>query len=59
MTNSTNGSPSHPMAITINAGSSSLKFGLYSVADPIAELATGLVENIGGSPRLKAKSGRR
>ena len=43
-------------ALTLNAGSSSIKFGLFDVTDGPAELLTGLVERIGGSPRIKARS---
>ncbi|MCV6584067.1 MAG: acetate/propionate family kinase [Marinibacterium sp.] len=46
-----------PVAITINAGSSSLKFGMFSTTGEIAELAVGLVENIGAAPRLRVSFG--
>lgn len=43
--------------LTLNAGSSSLKFGVYDVADEPDELATGQVENLGPAARLKACHG--
>lgn len=46
-----------PVALTLNAGSSSLKFGLYDIADAPVERAMGLVERIGGQPRLKVDFG--
>ncbi|MEM6486745.1 MAG: acetate/propionate family kinase [Pseudomonadota bacterium] len=44
-------------ALVLNAGSSSIKFGLYALAqagDPVLQLA-GQVERIGDAPRLKAQ----
>lgn len=42
--------------IVLNAGSSSLKFSIYGVADPELELvARGQFEGLGTSPRFKAK----
>ncbi len=46
-----------PVALTLNAGSSSLKFSLYDIAGEPAQMAIGLVENIGKQPRLKATLG--
>jgi acetate kinase len=45
--------------LTLNAGSSSLKFGLYAVPGTGAPLAVGQVEGIGGpTPRLTLNAGR-
>jgi len=41
--------------LTLNAGSSSLKFALYDAAREPLERASGLVENIGAQPHLKAR----
>jgi len=41
--------------LTVNAGSSSLKFGLFEAAAEPRALLTGLVERIGDAPRLKAR----
>jgi acetate kinase len=42
--------------IVLNAGSSSLKFSIYGVADPELDLVTrGQIEGLGTSPRFKAK----
>ncbi len=46
-----------PIVLTLNAGSSSLKFGLYEISGAPVEMAMGLVERIGGQPRLKAEFG--
>lgn len=46
-----------PVVLTLNAGSSSLKFGLFAPEEGLAELATGLIENIGNAPRVKASFG--
>ncbi|MFT3975292.1 MAG: acetate/propionate family kinase [Amaricoccus sp.] len=46
-----------PTALTLNAGSSSLKFGLYDIEGEPVERAMGLVERIGGQPRLKVDFG--
>jgi len=46
-----------PVTLTLNAGSSSLKFSLYDIAGEPVQLAIGLVENIGKQPRLKASFG--
>ena len=46
-----------PVALTLNAGSSSLKFGLYDIAAAPVEMAMGLIENIGKAPRLKVHFG--
>ena len=44
-------------ALTLNAGSSSIKFALYDISgDPEARLS-GLVDRIGGQPHLKARAG--
>ncbi len=45
------------LALTLNAGSSSLKFGLYDIAGVPVECAVGLVERIGGQPRLRVGFG--
>jgi acetate kinase len=43
--------------LTLNAGSSSIKFGLFRAeAEPVAEM-TGLIERIGDAPRIKAEDG--
>jgi acetate kinase len=41
--------------LTLNAGSSSLKFALFEVRDTTQSLARGLVEGIGSTPHLIAK----
>jgi acetate kinase len=41
--------------LTLNAGSSSLKFGLFAAREDVLVVATGLLERIGESPRLKAE----
>lgn len=46
-----------PLALTLNAGSSSLKFALYGIERGPVERARGIVERIGGAPRLKAGFG--
>lgn len=46
-----------PVALTLNAGSSSLKFALYDISGAPVELASGLVDSIGSTPRLKADFG--
>lgn len=48
-----------PVTLTLNAGSSSLKFSMYNIGgDGEPELmAVGEVENIGGQPRLKSQFG--
>ncbi|WP_424934631.1 acetate/propionate family kinase [Amaricoccus macauensis] len=46
-----------PIALTLNAGSSSLKFGVFEISDAPKEIAAGLVERIGGQPRIKADFG--
>lgn len=46
-----------PVALTLNAGSSSLKFALYDITGAPVELASGLVDSIGSTPRLKADFG--
>jgi acetate kinase len=47
-----------PHVLTLNAGSSSLKVGLFALADgePAPRMA-GLIERIGGEPRIKASDG--
>ena len=47
---------SSPHALTLNAGSSSIKFGLFDVARAPELRASGLVDRIGGRPCIKAKS---
>ena len=44
--------------LTLNAGSSSLKFGLFETATEPKVLLTGLIERIGGQPHLKATDAR-
>ncbi|MFG1350484.1 acetate/propionate family kinase [Xanthobacter autotrophicus] len=46
-----------PVTLTLNAGSSSLKFSLYDITGAPVQLAIGNVENIGSQPRLKANFG--
>ncbi len=46
-----------PLVLTLNAGSSSLKFALYEVNGDPVQRAMGIVEKIGGAPRLKATFG--
>jgi acetate kinase len=47
----------NPYILTINAGSSSLKFALYEARDSaLAELARGQVEGIGEEPRFKLRT---
>ena len=46
-----------PVALTLNAGSSSLKFSLFDISGAPTQMAIGLVENIGKQPRLKADLG--
>ncbi|MDO6587616.1 acetate/propionate family kinase [Salipiger sp. 1_MG-2023] len=46
-----------PVALTLNAGSSSLKFGLFSIGAAPVEMAVGLIESIGKTPKLKASFG--
>lgn len=46
-----------PVTLTLNAGSSSLKFSLFDISGEPAQMAIGLVENIGRQPRLKADLG--
>ena len=43
-------------AITLNAGSSSIKFGLFDASTTPQLRASGIVERIGGQPALKAKT---
>lgn len=42
--------------LTLNAGSSSIKFGLFALADTPKPIATGLVERIGGQAELTLQS---
>jgi acetate kinase len=46
----------HAVLLTLNAGSSSIKFAIYD-AHSMQRRATGMVEAIGGESRFKAKSG--
>jgi acetate kinase len=46
-----------PVALTLNAGSSSLKFGLFAIESTPVQMAVGLIESIGKTPRLKASFG--
>jgi len=43
--------------LTLNAGSSSIKFAVYRDDEPPAQVAVGQVENIGGEARLLVKGG--
>ncbi len=43
------------LILTLNAGSSSLKFALYEPGNPPLQLAEGQVENLGGEARLTVK----
>lgn len=45
------------IALTLNAGSSSLKFGVFEISEAPRQLVMGLVEKIGGQPRIKADFG--
>jgi len=42
--------------LTLNAGSSSIKFGLFEIAEAPVVLASGLIDRIGGTPKLKARA---
>ncbi len=42
--------------LTINAGSSSVKFGLFELAEEPLRIASGQVDRVGGAGHLKAKS---
>ena len=46
-----------PAILTLNAGSSSIKFALFELADPLRQQAAlhGELDGIGAQPRLKAK----
>lgn len=46
-----------PCILTVNAGSSSVKFGLYDTSQPPRSLARGQVSGIGSSPELTIKTG--
>jgi len=43
--------------LTLNAGSSSLKFAIYDASAELPLRLSGQVSDIGGSPRMKAKAG--
>ncbi|HTQ71752.1 MAG TPA: acetate/propionate family kinase [Acidocella sp.] len=43
--------------LTINAGSSSIKFALFELKNELIRTAVGLVENIGAAPHLRIKTG--
>ncbi len=45
-----------PSILTINAGSSSVKFAVYGIADEPGEMARGQVSGIGGDSRLVVES---
>jgi len=45
---------SHPYAITLNVGSSSIKFGLFEISGEPQVQASGLIDRIGQQPHLKA-----
>jgi acetate kinase len=48
----------NPHVLTLNAGSSSLKVGLFALGAPEPQARmTGLIERIGGAPRIKATDG--
>jgi acetate kinase len=42
--------------LTINAGSSSIKFALFELENGLTRIAEGLAENIGAAPHLRIKS---
>ncbi|MGE4482052.1 acetate/propionate family kinase [Acidocella sp.] len=44
--------------LTINAGSSSIKFALYELKETLVRTAVGLAENIGQAPHLLIKTGK-
>ncbi|WP_234730884.1 acetate/propionate family kinase [Acidocella facilis] len=43
--------------LTINAGSSSIKFALFELRDGLTRIAEGEAENIGAAPHLRIKAG--
>lgn len=43
--------------LTINAGSSSIKFALFQLRDGLTRVADGQAENIGAAPHLRIKAG--
>ena len=48
--------PTNPHVLTINGGSSSIKFALFAVADPLQRIVEGAIERIGTSQaKLRAK----
>src|SRR5271170_7561670 len=46
-TSTTNGAGVAPLILTINGGSSSIKFALFSAASPLSRVFSGQVERIG------------
>lgn len=48
---------SRPYAITLNVGSSSIKFGLFEISGEPQAQASGSIDRIGQQPHLKAKMG--
>lgn len=48
---------SGPYAITLNVGSSSIKFGLFEISGEPQAQASGSIDRIGQQPHLKAKMG--
>ena len=52
------GGSSRPYILTINGGSSSLKFAVYTAAEPVERILSGRVERVGtGEPRLIVSDG--
>jgi acetate kinase len=47
----------HDAILTLNAGSSSIKFSLFEANAALQEIAAGEVENIGAAPHLKIRLG--
>ncbi|HUW80752.1 MAG TPA: acetate kinase, partial [Acidocella sp.] len=43
--------------LTLNAGSSSIKFALFEASEHLARMASGEVENIGAAPHLRIHAG--
>ncbi len=43
--------------LTINAGSSSIKFALFELVNGLTQRAVGVVENIGAAPHLRIRTG--
>ena len=47
MTNQSSTKPTHPTVLTINGGSSSIKFAMFEVGDPLRRIMDGGIERIG------------